>query len=118
MHFYRIVQFHIWRRFRASPSVRVYYSGQPIRYAKKLCTNKPDQKIYRCIQKWFTLHYILLHHPTILHMKTFFAPAYHTRKKIFFQTKMPHCSLLHPRAPHTSHSASIYSINLDHLSLS
>ena len=119
MHFYRIVQFHIRRRFRASLSVRVSNLGPPVTYAIKCCTNKPGRKIYRCMPTGSTQHYTLLNNPNILHTKTFFEPACHPSKKISSETKLSHYSLLHPHALQASsstykYSSNIYSIKLDH----
>ena len=81
MHFYRLIWFHIQRRFRASLSIRLSGSGQPVIYARKYCTNNPYHKLYRWISSRSTLNYTHLHDPTILHTNTFFAPASHPRKK-------------------------------------
>ena len=61
-------------------------------YARKYCTNNPGYKIYRCRSARSTQHYTLLHTPTILHMKTFFAPACHPGKKKYSRQN---CCILH-----------------------
>ena len=82
MHFYRLIQFHTKRRFCASLSFRVSNSGHPVTYTRLFCMNNPGHKIYHCIPSRSTQRYTLLHNLTILHMETFFAPAYHPCKKI------------------------------------
>ena len=89
---YRIVWFRIWRRFHNSLSLRVSNSGQPVPYARHFCTKNTGYKIYHCLPEISTRHYILLHNPTTLHMKTFFAPACHQRKKI---SSDKNCHILH-----------------------
>ena len=77
MNFYRLVRYHTRGRFFSSLSVRVYNSCHPVTYSRQFCRNKLDQKIYRCMSVRSTQHHTLLHNPTILHTKTFFALAYH-----------------------------------------
>ena len=75
-----IVLFHTQRRFHTSLSIRVSDSGHPVTYARQFLANKPGHKIYRCILVCSTQHHTLLHNPTIIQRKTFFAPAYHPCK--------------------------------------
>ena len=117
MHFYRLIRFHIQRRFRTNPYIRVSDSGQPVTYARKLCTNRPIHKICCRMPVGSTRHYILLRNTIILYTKTFLAPACHMCKKISSETKLSHSSMLHPRALHTLSFTYIYSINSDHFSI-
>ena len=71
IHFSRLVQFHTWRHFCTSLSIRVSNPGHPVTYARKLCTNKAGHKIYRCMSACSTRHCTLIPNPTILHTKTF-----------------------------------------------
>ena len=73
--------------------------------------NNTSHKIYRCMPALSTQHYKLLHTPTILHKMTLFAPFCHLHKKILFEKKMSHSSLIHPLSPHTSLSTSNYDSN-------
>ena len=111
VHFYRLVQFHTQRGFCASIYVKLSNSGHPVMYSRQFCINKPGQKIYLCMSTRSTRHHMLLHNPTILHTKTFFAPACQPRKKISSNTKLSQSSLIHPRSPHTSSSTSKYDSN-------
>ena len=77
MRFYKIVWFNTQRRFHASMSARVSNSIHPVTYTSQFCRKRPGHKIYHCTQLQSTRHYRLLHNPTILHTKTFFAPDYH-----------------------------------------
>ena len=89
---------------------------------QKICRNNLCQNIYRCIPSGSTLHYTLIHTPTILHKKTFFATACHLRKKIFYEKKC-HIVPCYTRAHFTRHcpllntTQNIYSINQDHFPL-
>ena len=102
MKFYRLVWFHTRRRFRTSISVRVSDSGHPITQARRFCTKTPGHKIYHCISVCSTLHHTLLHNPTTLHTKTFFAPDFPLCQIILSETKLSHSSLIHTCSPHTS----------------
>ena len=113
MHFYKLVQFHILIFFRAITYIRVSDSGHPIRYSRQYCTNKPGHKLYHCIPAHSTQHHRILHYPTILHMKTFFVPFYHPRKKISSKSKLSHSSLINPRALYTIQSNSEYYSKID-----
>ena len=93
MHFYRMGPFHTRRRFCTRLYVRVPDSGHPVIYVRQFCKNKPGHKICRCMSARSTRHYTLIHNPTILHMKTFFAPSCHPRKKIFSKKKLSHSCL-------------------------
>ena len=110
--FYRLVWFHIQRHFSASLSVRVSNSGHPVKHVRHYCTNKPNHKLHHCMIEVSTQHYKILHNPTILHMKTFFAPDCHLCKKTSPLTKLLHSSLLHPCALHTPLSTSKYYSNI------
>ena len=92
MHFFRIILFHVRRHFHASPSVRVFGSGQSITYSRHFCTNNTSHKIYHCMPAGSTLHYILLRNPTIIRIKTFFTPACHPHKK---NRPRQNCHILH-----------------------
>ena len=75
--------------------------------------NNPSHKIYRCMTVLSTRYYMILHAPTILHRKTFFAPFCHLRKKILSGTKLSHSSMIHPHSPQTSLSTSNYDSNIN-----
>ena len=92
MHFYRLIRFHIRRRFCTRLSVRVSNSGQPVTYTRQFCTNKTGHKIYHCMPAGYTWHYILLHNTTIIHTNKFIATACHPRKKILSDKN---CNILH-----------------------
>ena len=64
---------------------------------KKFCTDKPGQKIYRCMSLCSTQHHTLLHNPTIIHTKKCFAPACNSRKIYRCTSELPtqHHTLLH-----------------------
>ena len=59
--------------------------------------NKPCHKLHHYIPARPTRHRILLHTPTILHMKMIFGPACHLRQKISYKTNLSHSTLLHFR---------------------
>ena len=77
MHFYRLVRFYTCRRLSSSLSVRVSDSGHPVMFVRKCFGNKPGHKIYCCMSIRSIWNHTLLHNPTILHTKKFFAPACH-----------------------------------------
>ena len=108
IHFYKLVWFHKKRCFRASLSIRLSDSGQPIKCARKYCTNKPCHKLHHYIPAHSTCHYTLLHNLTIIHAKRFLVPACHLHKKISSDTKLSHFPLLHPQTIHTSSYTSKY----------
>ena len=104
MHFCRLLRFHTQRRFRPSLSVRVSDSGHPVTYARQFFTNTPGHKIYCCISACSTRHHTLLHNPTIIHVRTFVAPASHPRKIYLCmsaQSTQHHILLHNPTILHT-----------------
>ena len=117
MHFYRLIWFHIWRRFLVSLSIRVSDSDQPVTYARQFFTNNPGHKIYSFVSAGSTRHCILIHNPMVIHMKKNFTTARHLHKKISSKKKLSHSLLLHPQVLHTPSSTSIDSIKLDHFHL-
>ena len=82
-HFYRLVQFRIRRRFHASLSVRVSYSGHPVYQVRKYCTDSTGHKIYHFMPARSTWRYKLLHNHTIQHTKTFLHRSFTRTIKIF-----------------------------------
>ena len=108
IHIYKLVQFHISRHFRTSPSVRVSDSGQPVKCSIKYIKNKPYHKIHRCIPARSTFYYTLLHTSMSSHTKKNFMPACHLHDKISPKTKMSHSPLLYTHTLHTSSSTSKY----------
>ena len=92
MHFYRLVWFHIWRRFRVSLYIRVSNSDQHVAYARQFFTKNPGHKIYSFVSAGSTRHYILLHDPMIIHTKKYFKTARHLHKKI---SSKKNCHILH-----------------------
>ena len=111
MHFYRLVWFHIQRRFCASLYIRVSNSGEPVTYTRQFCTNKPGHKLHRYMPAGSTIQYILLNNNTIIHWKKTFASACHLRKKISLKKKLSHSSLKLPHLLHKSWSTSKYNSN-------
>ena len=100
-----LVRFHTRRHFHASLYVRVSDSDHPVMYTRQFCTNDPSHKIYCCMSVCSSRHNMLSHNPTIIHLKTFFAPAYHLRKihLLISRHSTKHHTLLHnPMILHTN----------------
>ena len=111
IHFYRLIWFHTQKRFRASLSVRVSDSVQPVTPARECFTNNTGHKIYQYVPARSTRHYMRLHNSTIIHTKIFFEPACHPRNKILYKEKLSQSSLIHSHLPHMSSSTSKYNSN-------
>ena len=101
IHVYIIIQFHIKRHFSARLSVRVSNSVQTIKCAIKYFINNTYHRLHHYIPERSTQHHTILHITKILHMKSFFMPACHLRRKISYETKLSHYTLLHPYTLHT-----------------
>ena len=100
-----LVLFHTRINFHASLSVGVSNSDHPVMYTRQFCTNNPTHKIYRCVSVRSSRHNMLPHNPTIINLKTFFAPAYHLRKihLLISRHSTKHHTLLHnPMILHTN----------------
>ena len=100
-----LVRFHTRRKFHASLSVRVSDSDHPVMYTRQFCTNDPSHKIYCCVPVRSLRHHMLPHNPTIIHPKTFFAPACHLRKihhRISGHSTRHHTLLHNPMILHTN----------------
>ena len=113
MHFYKLVQFHIWIHFQSTLSIRISNSGQTVKCTRKYSMDKPYHKLHHYIPPHSTRHHTLLHTPMILHTKTLFAPEFHQCKKLFSKEKLPHSSLLQTRTFHTSYYTSTYNLKID-----
>ena len=101
IHFYIIINFHIQRHFSARLSVRVSNSVQTIKCTIKYFINNTYHRLHHYIPERSTQHHTILHITKILHMKSFFMPACHLRRKISHETKLSHYTLLHPYTLHT-----------------
>ena len=101
IHFYIIIQFHIKRHFSARLSVRVSNSVQTIKCAIKYFIIITYHRLHHYITERSTQDHTIIHITKILHMKSFFMPACHLRRKISYETKLSHYTLLHPYTLHT-----------------
>ena len=97
VHFYKLVLFNIQRYFRASLSIRLSGSIQPVKCTRQYCTNNTCHKLHHYIPARSMGHRTLLHNTTIIHMKKTFVPACHLYHKMLYKTKLSHCTLLHFR---------------------
>ena len=83
-----------YRYFFNRLSIKVSYSVQHVKCARKYCINKPCHKLHHYISACSTCHHTLLHNPTILNTKTFFAIACQMNHKILYKTNMSHSTLV------------------------